>query len=214
MDSVFENNMHAFGGAISITKNKKSIDMTISESTFDSNQALFGGAVYVEPNIHELRLVVHDSSFDYNLAAESTNIANDGGSGGAFYFAYVEGDDHDCCFERNKFFGNVANAIFNEFGISGAGGAIYYQPNENNGNCTLKNNEFKENYANFGGAILFKRGLNLKSENNTFADNHAWINGGATSIQKVNYSEKNNRYWGKHTFVFKILFIISIINIS
>lgn len=152
----------------------------------------------------DFRIAVDDSTFYWNVATETTPLANDGGLGGAFYFAFVAKADYEylCFFERNSFIKNIANASVNDFGIAGAGGGIYYQPTTNKGNCTLTDNIFLGNIANFGGGILFKRGVNLLARGNIFMANEATINGGAASIQKINFSDNSSKYISKTPFRF------------
>ena len=201
--SQFINNTNSLGGAINFYYNlvpeAGGGNLMILESKFIGNKALYGGAVYLDPAVLNFQLYVQDSMFDSNNATESHPSANDGGFGGAFYISLSGNYNSSCFFQRNTFITNSANTLQHSFGITitGAGGGIYFQSNNNIGSCVLTDNEFTGNTANFGGGMLFIGGATMASTDNTFNSNNAIVNGGAAFIQNMNFLDANNTYLGK-----------------
>ena len=179
----FENNKAGYGGAIASfetanTKIENAIfDQNIAEkqggailnwseidvknTKFNKNKADFGGAIFSEK-----KLVSANNTFVDNKASKS---------GGAIYLV-SDADVNNSSFEKN-----VANL---------RGGAIYVSK-DNNITCNIKESEFKESLAQFGGAIYQDKNSKMEIMKSEFKNNEGAYGGAISSSSSANIDIAN-----------------------
>ena len=190
INSYFANNTGSWGGAISSLgyMNPEDYTVTIRDSKFEGNNATFGGAIYVE----SANLIVENSTFENNKGVgvgssgtsntqggaivvhpsgssatitDSTFIANSANVGGA---VSLPGVDEDSVIDNCTFIDNTASAD---------GGALYFWTE--GAGVTVKDSEFVNNTAPYGGAIENEGIGDLTVDNCIFTENTASARGGA-----------------------------------
>ena len=188
--SYFANNTGSWGGAISSLgyMNTKDYTVTVMDSKFEGNNATFGGAIFVE----SANLIVENSTFENNKGVgvgssgtsntqggaiivhpagssatitDSTFIANSANIGGA---VSLPGVDEDSLIDNCTFIDNTASAD---------GGALYFWTE--GAGVTVKDSEFVNNTAPYGGAIENEGIGDLTVDNCIFTENTASARGGA-----------------------------------
>ncbi len=188
--SYFANNTGSWGGAISSLgyMNTEDYTVTVMDSKFEGNNATFGGAIFVE----SANLIVENSTFENNRGVgvgssgtsntqggaiivhpagssakitDSTFIANSANIGGA---VSLPGVDEDSLIDNCTFIDNTASAD---------GGALYFWTE--GAGVTVKDSEFVNNTAPYGGAIENEGIGDLTVDNCIFTENTASARGGA-----------------------------------
>ena len=201
----FTDNVATTAGAIYLLNNSK-----VTRCNLTNNTALTsnGGAIYIKGNNN----VISDSVFSLNRATHGSAISVKNLNNNISYCnftnnnatsydgaVHVEGNktyiDH-CLFENNYAVRNGAairfdkctvidNCTFINNTAKNNGGAISYQNNEVY--SMIINSIFKNNHANYGGAIYcYNNGLTVKNSN--FTNNNATNNGGAIYSKTCNVS--------------------------
>ena len=189
-DSYFANNTGSWGGAISSLgyMNTEDYTLTIRDSKFEGNNATFGGAIFVESS----KLVVDNCTFENNKGVgvgssgtsntqggaiivhpsgssatitDSTFTANGANIGGAVSLPGVDGES------------TIENCTFTDNTAGLDGGALYFWTN--GAGVTVKDSEFVNNTAYYGGAIENEGIGALTVDNCTFTENTASAKGGA-----------------------------------
>ena len=188
--SYFANNTGSWGGAISSLgyMNTEDYTVTVMNSKFEGNNATFGGAIFVE----SANLIVENSTFENNKGVgvgssgtsntqggaivvfpddasaeitDSTFIANSANIGGAVSLPGVTGDSV------------IDNCTFIDNTASADGGALYFWTE--GADVTVKDSEFVNNTAPYGGAIENEGIGDLTVDNCIFTENTASARGGA-----------------------------------
>lgn len=179
----FENNKAGYGGAIASfktanTKIENAIfdqniaekqggailnwsEIDISNTKFNKNKADFGGAIFSKK-----KLVSANNTFVDNKASKS---------GGAIYLV-SDADVNNSSFEKN-----VANL---------KGGAVYISK-DNNITCNIKESEFKESLAKFGGAIYQDKNSKMEISKSEFKNNEGAYGGAISSSSSANIDIAN-----------------------
>jgi len=157
------------GGAFKIVNSPK---ISITNSLFKNNMAsgmyASGGAIDIQ-NTDNIK--IGNCTFIENIVKGPYF-----GGGGAINIATSSPDIYN-----NMFFNNVAD--------SSSGGAIYIRDNSN---PNLANNLLVNNYARYGGAVLFAAIADGTFYNNTVAFNEAKLGGGITFYDNSNPILINN----------------------
>ena len=152
LNSVFKNNSATKDGGIVILDSSKSA--LVKNCRFEKNSAKFGGGIEI--------YVYNENDYSNASIVGCTFYKNTvSGTGGAIYAKYGKVNVSGSTFDGNK-----ANG--------GYGGAIFIT---NKTVLTIDGSTFKNNQANYGGAIYTKTTLNVIGS--TFTSNKASKNGGA-----------------------------------
>ena len=164
---IFTNNRGANGAAIY----NKGHNLNITDSTFKNNTGTTTAGAISNDNANNLSIT--NSNF----------IENSGNSGGAIH--NNRGNNS-----------NVVNCTFDSNNVTGYGGAIYSQY-ASGVNFNIVNSTFKNNKANYAGAIYGIASL-ININNSTFLGNNATNSGGAIldrgGLVNINNSVfKNNK---------------------
>jgi len=152
------------GGAISAG----SSNTTISNCNFINNSAPSGGAISASGNT-----TISNCNFTNNKGVESTDPDGSGSRTGGAISAGGNVTISNCNFTNNT--GRIA-------------GAIYIR---SNGNCTLKDNDFLGNVAEYSGGAIYCYGFNGTISNCNFTNNSANDNkggGGGGAIYSTGFN--------------------------
>lgn len=175
----YGNSANKYGGAVSISLEQTTMDLTVKDCTFNDNSAPLGGAM----RLSGMNIGIENSYFNNNYASEyggavsidaqdvsisqssfNNNVANiDGGA------VYINGQN--TLIKDSEFLGNDAVPDVAKIN-DGLGGAIYVNSKQAN----IQNNVFNHNTARNGSAVYYdKSGENLKLNNNIMYQNQAWV---------------------------------------
>ncbi len=196
-DSIFEENIAAQGGALTLNAGGTAADgnegtyaeiinceFNGNQTTVTSKSAGNGGAIYVTKNSDA---IIKNCSFSKN-----TSVKNAGAIG---VYTKATVSMSDCSFDGNTaILGGAVyistdtvvsmagvdfvenSAIMSEAGTGGNGGAVYYSKAK----LTLKNVEFKNNSAQFNAGAIYLNSSTITLDSTcTFSGNTAGNHGGA-----------------------------------
>ncbi|WP_409199327.1 hypothetical protein [Methanobrevibacter sp. DSM 116169] len=167
----------AYGSVILI---ENANQVLIINSTFLNNRANYGGAIFGYAN----NLTIINSNFNNNFARynggaiciQEYGIMHSPGKLGIINI-------FDSTFDNN----DANHAATGTAG--GAGGAIYYQLENQGSKLFVNNSNFTNNYANFTGGAIYSNVTNMNlTITNSYFENNVGRNGGAVSIQQGEYT--------------------------
>ena len=174
----YNNKATKYGGALSISLEQKTMDLTINKCVFDKNTAPLGGAAKLDG----MNIKIQNSNFTSNTAtkyggavdidAKNVNILSSNFkdntanvNGGGIYINGVK-----TVVSKSIFTGNDAIPDVKKLN-DGLGGAIYV----NSTQATINDNIFKLNTARNGSAVYYDAsGKKLNLSDNEMYQNQAW----------------------------------------
>lgn len=188
--SVFNNNYGVSGGgAISwMGDSGQVLTSKFSHNKCDSA----GGAISWEGKSGKLSQCI----FDYNTNCDKNVWSSH--FGGAVYWGSASGEISLCNFSNNNASGHIDEITHDD--ANGCGGAIYV-----NSYSYIKNCNFNNNYADFGGAIYSSKiksimYSNFMDDNSSYGDEICW---GGSLCSIINSSFNNEKInYDKYFFIF------------
>ena len=187
-NNIFTNNhAHVSGAALGWMQ---SVNITITNYTFINNTAdVSGGAIYVGSDSHNCSII--DSTFENNYVTNNTSVYPtgwdyDAWDGNPVYYVIAETYTEE---DVNKTFINESSRTTTFYhwhedydgykDLLGVGGAIDCSA----ANATIRNSNFTNNTAKFGGAInVGSASGNTKIFDSIFRNNTAYEDGGAINL--------------------------------